>query len=290
MQLAFDATTVTPSGDRTAVPKGRYRVILKSSEIKPTQDQKGKFINCGFQILDGPIQVEGQPAPTIGSQAGKTAFININFLNENPVAQQIGQERLSALCHAVQVLRISDTTQLHGRPLQMEIGIQANDARYNEVLGFFYENGASIVPQTTGVVPVAAPAAAPAWAGAAVPTPAPAPAPAPAAVPAPVAAPPVAAPTPAPVAAAPIPVAAPAPEPQYFAASGGQNLPGTYTADQVRVLPQGLVNIQVCKVGDSAWSPGTSLQVAAPAPAPIVLAPGGPPMPPWMGQVPPVTQ
>lgn len=261
-QINFDATQVAPQSDRSAQPEGTYKVILKTSEIKPTAKNDGKFIACGMQILEGPI-------------AGRMIFFNINHLNPNPVAQQIGQERLSALCHAVNVLKISDTAQLHGRPFQIKVTV-SEDGKYNEVQAFLREDGSAITPQTAAP---AGPTAAPAWAGAAAPTPAPAsPAPAPAPSPAPV-------PAPAPVAPQ---APAPADDRKFYVAHNGQNITGSspISADQVRALPQGLAALQICQVGNNAWESATSLAIATPAPVPAP-APGGVALPPWLQNQPP---
>src|SRR4051812_36143109 len=108
-QLQFDATQVKPQGDRAPIPAGEYPVFIKSSEVKDTKDTPpGKMLALGMEILDGPIK-------------GQLIFQNVNFINKNPVAQQIGQERLSAICHVCGILQISDSTQLHGRPFRVKI-------------------------------------------------------------------------------------------------------------------------------------------------------------------------
>jgi Protein of unknown function (DUF669) len=258
-QLNFDATKVNPAGDRTPVPKGKYKVVLKTTDVKNTESNKGRFIACGATILDGPV-------------AGKMLFWNINVQHENPVATQIGQEQLSALCYAVGVLQITDTIQLHGRPFVVDVDIQKGDDRYNEIRGYFREDG-SPIQATPAQAANPAPSTPPAWAQHAQPAPAP---------------------------AQPAPAAAPAPAQTdnrtFFVCVNGQVLPGQpIGADAVRALGHPLASIQVCIAGEQTWQPGTILQPASPAPAPAPVpaaapAPaqaGGAPLPPWLQNAPP---
>lgn len=279
--IQFDATKVNPSGDRSPVPAGQYKVMISSTEIKETAAKNGgKYIPVGLRILEGPL-------------ANKMLFDNVNYLNPNPTAQQIGQERLSAYCHATGVMQLSDTTQLHGRPFQVKVSASEEDEKdkatgaitgkriRNEVDAVLREDGSQIVAAASGGAPANAGSPPPAWAQAAAP-----------------AAAPVAA---APVAAAPAPAQPAAPAVQqdlYYVAHNGQNLtPQPIPADTVRTMPQGLSALLVCKVGTQTWVPATEaiapaqpaapaapVAPAAPAAPGVPAANGGAPVPPWMQQ------
>lgn len=252
--IQFDATQVAPQSDRSPVPEGEYPVIITTTEVKPGKAPSDRQLTFSARVTDGPCN-------------GQSIFQNLNFMHSNPVAQQIGQERLSALCHSVGVLKLTDTTQLHGRPFRVKV-VVSEDKKYNEITAFLKADGTAPVA-AQGQQPSAAQAT-PAWAPGAAPAPAQAPvqaqpAPAPAAAPAPVAQP-AAAPTPAPA------------QDRFYVAHNGQNItPSPITADEVRALPQGLAALQICKVGDNAWSSATALAQTAPAAA--VPATG---LPPWM--------
>lgn len=154
--VQFNAALVDPAGDRTPVPAGGYSAILKSASVETTKAQNGKFISCQFGITAPP------------EFAGKTVFYNINFLNANPTAQEIGQSKLSALCHAVGVLQIQDVRQLYNIPLGIEVTV-SEDNKYNEITAFRRADGQPIV-KGMGSAPGAAPGgAAPAWAQPAAP-------------------------------------------------------------------------------------------------------------------------
>lgn len=255
-QFTFDATQVKPQGDRSPLPKGDYPVIATASELKSAKaPSTGTFIALTMKVTDGPAK-------------DQLIFTNLNVIHSNPVAQQIGQERLSALCHSVGVLQITDTAQLHGRPFIVKASVTA-DGKYNEIDAFLRADGSSA---GGGAAPSAG-AAAPPWATPAPTSPA-------AAQAAPVA--PVPAPTPP-------PATPPQPAPQFYVANlQGQNLtPSPVTADQVRAMPTGLANLQICPVGGSAWQPASVLATSTVPPVTGAPVPSTTTVPPWLQSPPP---
>jgi hypothetical protein len=216
--LNFDATNVPPSAPPEVIPAGWYNAQMTGSEMKPTQDGTGQFLSCEFTIIDGDY-------------AGRKQFDRMNLVNKNPKAVEIAFQTLSAICHAVGVIQVADSQQLHGRPLQLKVslraaGLGADGKMYdasNEVKGYKAADGAPAQghgaapawaaapqqPQQAAKPPVyqPQPAAAPQWAPPpvnAAPAPALAPPQPPAAPAAPAAAPPWAAQPPA-GGAAPVP-------------------------------------------------------------------------------------
>lgn len=237
--LQFDATKVAPTSDRTAVPEGEYNVILASSEI--AKSQNGQMIKCTFKILDGPC-------------VGQTISNNINFQNSNETAQRIGQAELSALCHAVGVLQISDTAQLHGRPLRLKVSVREvvkekdgvkTTNHYNDVDAILKADGSPVVAGQTAAPAASAP---PAFVTQAAPAPAPAPVPAPAPAPAPV----------------------PDGKLYHVAHKGTDLTKGTpVNAAAVSAFGHPLAELHVCENAPGAqWVSGSTLQ-----PAPVTTAP-----------------
>lgn len=217
-QLNFDARTVAPdSGQQDPVPAGWYNVVIDKSEMKPTKDGTGMRLELQFKIIDGQF-------------TNRKIFEGLNLQNANPVAQEIAYKQLSAIAHAVKVLMVQDSSQLHNIPLKVKVSLKAASGQYeakNEIKAYKDINEVVAQPAAAPGAPAAFGAGAPAAFGAPPPIPAAAPAqawappaqaqpwappvaPAAPAAPAPQAwAPPVA---PAPVApAAPAPAAALAP-------------------------------------------------------------------------------
>ena len=93
-----------------------------------------------------------------GQYKNRVLFGNLNIVNANPEAEKIGQRQLSGLCHAVGVLQLQDTSQLHNKPVKIKVKVRVDETgKYddqNDVAGFEAVSGT--------VVATAAPAAAPA--------------------------------------------------------------------------------------------------------------------------------
>lgn len=154
--LNFDASTVAPdTGAQDALPAGWYDVMMEASEMKPTKDTTGAYLECKFNVL----------APA--HSAGKKIFARLNLRNANPTAQEIGYKQLSAICHATRVLQVADSAQLHNIPLKLKLKVRKPDGDYeasNEVTA--YKNINEVVTlaaapgaPATGAFPAAAPAA-----------------------------------------------------------------------------------------------------------------------------------
>jgi len=224
--MNFNAGTVDPSvGGQDVFETGEYGFIINASETRQT-NKGGTMLVLTCKCTD-----EGQ--------AGKQTAIRLNIQNASAQAVEIAFRDLSAICHVVGVLNMTDTQQLHGRPFRMRLEKTPRTDKpelfNNEIRAYLDPNGeppvkgavagggapagAPTPPQPPAAAPAAPqpPAAAPAAPSA---PPAPAPAEVPAAPAASVAPAPVAPPTEAPVPApAPAPAAAP-PQPPTAAPAG----------------------------------------------------------------------
>jgi len=241
--LNFDASQVAPdTGGGDPVPAGWYNVMIDESEMKPTKTEGGLRLSLRFTILDGQY-------------ANRKVFTGLNLKNANPVAQEIAYKQLSAICHAVGIMQVQNSQQLHGRPLKVKVKVKAFHFKYKTTYDITsYKN---INEQVDGPVAGAAPAGAP-WATA------PAAPQQPAWAPQPAAAPVAPAPQFAPPAAAPAP-AAPAWQPPAAQQPWAQPAPQQPAAAPA---PQ--------------FAPQPQAPAAQPAPAAAPQQPGA--TPPWMQQ------
>lgn len=136
-QLNFNAATVDPAQTFDPVPAGWYNCMMVESEMKPTSAGDGSFLSCTFEIVDGEYK-------------GRKLFDRLNLQNKNPVAVEIAYKTLSAICHAVGVIQVADSSQLHNRPLQVKASYKpagrGNDGKQydasNEVKGYKAIEGA----------------------------------------------------------------------------------------------------------------------------------------------------
>lgn len=179
-QLDFNAQNVAPAtGTPDPVPAGWYNVVMVGSERKPTKAGDGAYLECTFKVIDGPY-------------AERQLWERLNLWNGNPVAVEIAYGELSAIAHAVGVLQVQDSQQLHGLPLKAKVKYKAADPEggydaSNEIGAYRNINEpVEVVSQlanpATGAPAAAAPPSMPAM-PAAAPTPAAPAAPAPGAQP-----------------------------------------------------------------------------------------------------------
>lgn len=124
--LNFDATTVAPDTGLDVMPVGWYNATIDESEMKPTKDGTGAFLKLRFNIVDGQY-------------AGRKVFTQLNLKNSNAQTVEIAQKQLSAICHAVNVLRPGKSEELHGIPLKIKLKLTKATDEYearNEISSY----------------------------------------------------------------------------------------------------------------------------------------------------------
>lgn len=126
-QLSFDASQVAPNaGTPDPVPDGWYNVMIDQSEMKPTKDGAGTYLELRFNVIDGQY-------------ANRKLFARLNLRNNNPVAQEIAYGELSAICHSTGVMQLQDSQQLHGIPLKVKAKVRPAKDGYdasNDLSGY----------------------------------------------------------------------------------------------------------------------------------------------------------
>lgn len=150
--LNFNAATVAPVSANIVVPAGWYNVIIEHSEVVPTAAGTGTILKLRYSIVDGEFK-------------GRKIFGQLNIVNPSPMAQEIAQKQLSAICHAVNVIQCNDSQQLHNIPFKVKLKItpggikdQHTGEKYddkNEVTG--WEKSSTNVGVSGGSAPGATP-------------------------------------------------------------------------------------------------------------------------------------
>lgn len=134
--LNFNAQAVAPAQNNfQPIPAGVYPAQVIESELRPLKSGNGEALALQFEILGDKF-------------AGRRVFANLNIHHTNPEAQRIAQEQLSAICHAVGVMQLQDSSQLHNKPLNIRVKIRKQEGYEdrNEVSGYeAIPNGAAPV-------------------------------------------------------------------------------------------------------------------------------------------------
>lgn len=127
VELNFDASQVEPStGSPDPLPSGKYPMMITASEMKATKDQTGAYLQLELTVIDGEFK-------------GRKVWDRLNLKNNNPVAEQIARESLSAICHASGVIQCANSQQLHGIPMEVKVKYKPEADGYdasNDVKGY----------------------------------------------------------------------------------------------------------------------------------------------------------
>jgi hypothetical protein len=113
-QISFNAANVAPQEAFSVIPAGTYVAQIEESEIKPTKSGTGQMLNLRWKILDGEYK-------------NRVIFQRVNIVNQNPEAEKIGQRQLSGICHAVGVMQLQDTAQLHMKPCKIKVKVRVDE-------------------------------------------------------------------------------------------------------------------------------------------------------------------
>ena len=122
----FNANEVEPSASFEAIPAGKYLAAITDSEMKPTKNGGGSYLQLTFTIIEGEYK-------------GRVLWARLNLNNSNATAVKIAQSDLSSVCRAVGVMQPHDSCELHNIPLLITVKVKKrsdNDDLTNEVKGY----------------------------------------------------------------------------------------------------------------------------------------------------------
>mgnify|MGYP003428993428 CR=1 FL=1 len=117
-QLNFNARTVDPSAVIDPIPAAWYIAAIDQSEMKPTNDGQGAFLEVRYNVLDGQY-------------VGRKVFARFNLRNNNQQAVEIAYKQLSAVCHSTGVLDCTDSNLLHGIPHKIKVTLRQGGPKLN---------------------------------------------------------------------------------------------------------------------------------------------------------------
>lgn len=124
----FNALQFDPTQSAGQLPVGKHKVIAESSEVKPTSNNDGGYLQYNLKIIEGP-------------NAGAGGAMRLNLYNASQKAVEIANKQMSALCHVTGVFNVTDSSQLHNIPFMVEVAPQKDNPQYTEVKKVFDANG-----------------------------------------------------------------------------------------------------------------------------------------------------
>jgi hypothetical protein len=150
LQGAFDPNAVDYSSERSTLPAGTYGAKIVESDERATKSGNGRLIEFTWEVIDGPY-------------AGRKFWQIVNYINQNPTAQQIGQAQLGRIAQACGFNQaIQSTEPLHGRPCRVTLKVKKQEGYddKNEVSKVEVYGGApqAMPPQAPQAAPASPPA------------------------------------------------------------------------------------------------------------------------------------
>jgi hypothetical protein len=107
----FDPDTIEEDAGFEPLPAGDYLAQIIESEIADTKSGTGQMLKLTFEIMSG-------------SHESRRIWDRLNIVNQNPDAQRIAQQQLKRLCDACGTGAISDSEELHFKPINIRVGIK----------------------------------------------------------------------------------------------------------------------------------------------------------------------
>ena len=122
----FNATEVEPTSSFEPIPAGKYLAAITESEMKPTKNGSGSYLQMTFTIIEGEFK-------------NRVLWARLNLNNPNATAVKIARSELSAVCHAVGVMQPRDSVELHNLPLVITVKLKKREDTgelTNEIKGY----------------------------------------------------------------------------------------------------------------------------------------------------------
>lgn len=142
----FNANEVDPNVAFEPLPPGEYLAVVVASEMKPTKNGAGEYLQLELEVIDGPHK-------------GRKVWDRLMLKHSNSQTVAIAKGTLSALCRAVGVLVPRDSSELHNLPVVVKVACKKRDdtgEQTNVVKGYSRKGGgnaaASRIPAGTGTV------------------------------------------------------------------------------------------------------------------------------------------
>ena len=119
----------------SAIHAGKYVATITDSELKSTRDGQGQYLQLTFQVADGQY-------------SRRLVWDRLNLVNKNQQAVDIAKRDLAKICRALGIDAISDSVELHGKPLKIDVKVRPASGGYNESneISGYYRAGPEAMP------------------------------------------------------------------------------------------------------------------------------------------------
>ena len=122
----FNANEVEPTTDFDPIPAGTYVAMITDSQMKPTKNGSGEYLELSFQVLEGDYK-------------NRLLWARLCLNHSKDITAKIARGHLAAICRAVGVLTPRDSAELHNLPLVVKVVLKKrkdNGELTNEIKSF----------------------------------------------------------------------------------------------------------------------------------------------------------
>ena len=137
-----------------ALPEGEYVALIEDSETKETKKKNGEYLSLTLQIIEGEHE-------------GRKLWVNLNLDNPNPKAVRFARSELADICRATNVMRPSDSLELHDIPMVVTVKCKRDKDTgeiYNKITGYApYSAAGAAKPNTATAAATTSTGGAPPW-------------------------------------------------------------------------------------------------------------------------------
>jgi hypothetical protein len=136
--LSFNANDVKPTASFDPIPAGKYLAAIVESTTKPTKNGAGEYLEIVLEVLEGPYK-------------GRRLWERLTLKHPNDVVVRIASANLSAICHAVAVMTLRDSHELHDIPMTITVALRKredNGEMVNVVKGYGKREATASAPRT----------------------------------------------------------------------------------------------------------------------------------------------
>jgi len=117
------------------LPAGKYLCIITNSEMKPTKNGAGEYLQLELEVIDGPHK-------------GRKVWDRLTLKHPNELTVRIARGTLAQIRQATGVTNPRDSCELHNLPLVASVGLKKrNDTgEMTNVVKGYAKRGASAAP------------------------------------------------------------------------------------------------------------------------------------------------
>lgn len=123
--LEFSIEGINMDSSYEPLPDGEYTAIIETSNIANNKSNTGEVLTLGLSIVDGNFK-------------GRKLFDRLNIKHEKENVQEIAHKILARVVESCGLVKISDTSELHNKPLTIRVSIENNPTygKQNRIKGY----------------------------------------------------------------------------------------------------------------------------------------------------------